>query len=207
LVVDRSNEVAPRLRASRQLIGTEVLSVPSALLRAGPEALANAISLLDPSVVMIHLIDPPHRLVDLLELLHAPVAGSRRKRYILLTTDRGGTSVVRSRVEALVGAQALPVTPDELVEAALTALREQRRTDPAGAVRGEGVTPRRAAELTRREREVLSLLTEGATNGQIAEVLLITQATARFHVASLLGKLGARNRTQAVTLAHRRGWL
>lgn len=62
-------------------------------------------------------------------------------------------------------------------------------------------------ELTPRELDVLALLAEGASNKMIAQRLGISVHTAKFHVGSLLGKLGAASRTEAVTLATRRGIL
>lgn len=59
--------------------------------------------------------------------------------------------------------------------------------------------------LTAREREVLQLLTSGLPNKQIAARLGISAHTVKFHVASLLAKLGASSRTEAVTLGARRG--
>jgi DNA-binding NarL/FixJ family response regulator len=61
--------------------------------------------------------------------------------------------------------------------------------------------------LTAREREVLLLEAEGLPNKAIARELGISEHTAKFHVGSLLGKLGAASRTEAVTLATRRGIL
>jgi LuxR family maltose regulon positive regulatory protein len=55
--------------------------------------------------------------------------------------------------------------------------------------------------LTGREQEVLRLLAEGASNKEIAGQLVVSLATAKKHVASILGKLGAENRTQAVARA------
>ena len=55
--------------------------------------------------------------------------------------------------------------------------------------------------LTAREVEVLRLLAQGKTNKEIAESLVITERTVKFHVSSILDKLGAGNRTEAVTLA------
>jgi DNA-binding CsgD family transcriptional regulator len=62
-----------------------------------------------------------------------------------------------------------------------------------------------AALLTPREREVLALLAEGASNKTIARRLGISVHTAKFHVGSLLDKLDASGRTDAVTHAARRG--
>jgi len=59
--------------------------------------------------------------------------------------------------------------------------------------------------LTSRETEVLELLAEGLSNKGIAARLGISDQTVKFHVASIGGKLGAANRTDAVRLAVRRG--
>jgi DNA-binding CsgD family transcriptional regulator len=61
--------------------------------------------------------------------------------------------------------------------------------------------------LSAREREVLALLIEGAPNKEIARALGIAPRTAKFHVAAVLHKLGARNRVEAATLALREGLL
>ena len=62
-----------------------------------------------------------------------------------------------------------------------------------------------AESLTAREIDVLELLAEGLPNKSIATRLGISDQTVKFHVASICGKLGAANRTQAVRLAVRRG--
>jgi DNA-binding NarL/FixJ family response regulator len=62
-----------------------------------------------------------------------------------------------------------------------------------------------AETLTPRERETLQLLSEGLSNRQIAERLGIGERTAKFHVNSILAKLGAETRTEAVVLAARLG--
>jgi DNA-binding NarL/FixJ family response regulator len=61
--------------------------------------------------------------------------------------------------------------------------------------------------LTAREREVLELVAAGLPNKTIARELGISEHTAKFHVGSLLAKLGAASRTEAVTIATRRGLL
>jgi DNA-binding NarL/FixJ family response regulator len=62
-----------------------------------------------------------------------------------------------------------------------------------------------AEELTARELEVLRLVAAGHGNKEIAARLEISEHTVKFHVASIMGKLGAGSRTEAVTLAIRRG--
>ena len=62
-----------------------------------------------------------------------------------------------------------------------------------------------AEPLTRRESEVLQMLAAGLGNKEIAVQLAISGHTVKFHVASILGKLGAETRTEAVSLGIRRG--
>jgi DNA-binding NarL/FixJ family response regulator len=59
--------------------------------------------------------------------------------------------------------------------------------------------------LTARERDVLQMLSQGLANKEIAARLGISEHTAKFHVASILGKLGASTRTEAISIALRRG--
>jgi predicted ATPase/DNA-binding CsgD family transcriptional regulator len=77
------------------------------------------------------------------------------------------------------------------------AMQAARATSIPGAAADDGLSPR--------EREVLARLVEGASDQEIADALFITRRTASKHVAAILEKLGASNRTSAATIAHRRG--
>jgi DNA-binding NarL/FixJ family response regulator len=67
------------------------------------------------------------------------------------------------------------------------------------------VSQPRPEPLTPRELEVLPLLARGLQNKEIAAALDISQRTAKFHVSSIMGKLGAGNRTEAVSIAAQQG--
>jgi NarL family two-component system response regulator LiaR len=60
-------------------------------------------------------------------------------------------------------------------------------------------------DLTSREREVLALMAQGITNPQIATELFVSRSTVKFHVSSILSKLGAASRTEAVAMALQNG--
>jgi DNA-binding NarL/FixJ family response regulator len=64
-----------------------------------------------------------------------------------------------------------------------------------------------ATVLTGREREVLALVAEGLTNREIGRRLFISEKTASVHLSNLMAKLDVSSRTEAVTVAHRRGLL
>jgi DNA-binding NarL/FixJ family response regulator len=99
------------------------------------------------------------------------------------------------RAAVMAAAQGFTVLPAALAARLLPA----RVAEPV-----EGLDER-PETLTPREREVLELLGQGLSNRRIAERLGISEHTAKFHVASVCGKLGASSRTEAVSRGVRRG--
>ena len=77
----------------------------------------------------------------------------------------------------------------------------------AAKILGQIRSPRRATTLSDRERTVLREVAAGRSTKQIARALGITERTVKFHVSSIMNKLGADNRAQAVAEAARRGLL
>ena len=112
---------------------------------------------------------------------------------------------------ALIAAAARLAAAGYHIVAGVAAVR--RRSVPAATVpdgdhehRSEGAEPGMApVHLSPREAEVLALLAEGAPNKVIARRLDISVHTAKFHVAAILTKLGAANRTDAIATAMRQG--
>jgi DNA-binding NarL/FixJ family response regulator len=113
------------------------------------------------------------------------------------------------RALGLRAALPLHATPGEVasavsaVHAGLLAVHPDALAPPAAAA----AAPAAVLPLTSREREILELIAEGANNRVVAARLAISRHTVKFHVASILAKLGARSRTEAVTLALRTGLL
>jgi DNA-binding NarL/FixJ family response regulator len=90
-------------------------------------------------------------------------------------------------------------TPRAVLSPAVTRqlLDQVGRRLPAAVSRGdEGL-----AQLTEREREVLRMLAAGLSNAEIAEALVVSEATVKSHVSNLLNKLDLRDRVQAVIYA------
>jgi DNA-binding NarL/FixJ family response regulator len=103
----------------------------------------------------------------------------------------------------------LKLSPSEQIVAAVRAvLRGERRYDPAIVIR---LAQMRAAPpgeaLTPRELDVLRLLARGLDNPEIADRLSISRGTVEVHVTHLLSKLRACNRTEAVVVAVRKGFM
>ena len=110
------------------------------------------------------------------------------------------------------GAQALlsrDASPEALAAAAVALSHGLQVTDPALAGVSAAATPEpgSASLLTPREQDVLKLLAEGLPNKGVASRLEVSEHTVKFHVNSIMGKLNAQSRTEAVILATRLGLL
>jgi len=122
--------------------------------------------------------------------------------YDALRAGASGFLLKNSPPEQLVEAVRAVAAGEGLLSAAVTrrVLDEFARRVPGDAVRADAL-----AELTERELEVLRLVAAGLSNREIAERLVITPGTAKTHVSSILMKLSARDRVQAVVIAYESG--
>ena len=124
---------------------------------------------------------------------------------VVLLTDQSVSSMVRQGARGVLPPNATPLEIRAALEAAAAGLlvlpAQEAETWPAPSF----VTT--DATITNREREVLRLLAEGVGNKEIAWRLSITEHTVKFHVSSLMSKLNAGSRTEAVTQGIRRGYV
>lgn len=126
-------------------------------------------------------------------------------RIIMLTTSDSDGEIQRA-LRAGASAYILKSMPkDELLAVIRSVHSGKRHVPPEVAVRlAEHLDQE---DLTGRELEVLQLIQDGYRNKQIADQLAIAETTVNFHIKNLVAKLGANDRTHAVTIALRRGLL
>jgi DNA-binding NarL/FixJ family response regulator len=173
------------------------------------ESAVRAAERLRPDVVLMDVRMPGVNGIDATRRITA--SGDPPKVIILTTFDLDEPLYAALRAGAA-GFLLKDVRPDDLAEAirvvargdALLAPSVTRRlldrftaTEPRPPVRPEAL-----AELTGREMQTLELIARAASNAEIAERLVVTEATVKTHVSSILRKLGLRDRVQAVVLAY-----
>ncbi|MGH2719907.1 MAG: response regulator [Actinomycetota bacterium] len=126
-------------------------------------------------------------------VLEALRAGARG----YLTKDAGAAEI-RQALDRVLGDEVAidPAVQRHLVDAI---------AGGAQAAAGAPAAPALPAGLTPREAEVLSLIAGGLTNGEIAEKLVVSEATVKSHINHLLAKIQVRDRAQAVRWAYRNG--
>jgi NarL family two-component system response regulator LiaR len=155
-----------------------------------------------PDVVLMDLIMPGMGGVATIQALHAAYP---QIQIIALTSYQEGSRVEEALQAGAIGYLIKDVTVEDLAKAIRLAHRGMPVLAPAAAQALVHTVVRRppaiGQDLTERERGVLALLAEGLSNQQIAERLVITTATVKFHTRSIRSKLGTSSRTETVVLA------
>ena len=181
----------------------------------GVEAVALAREL-RPDVVVMDVRMPNRNGIEATRELQAPARGSEHvPRVLMLTTFDIDEYVYEALRAGASGFLLKDATPEELVAAvrvvaagdALLAPSVTRRliSDFARSAPPPPVSQTRLADLTDREREVLTLVGRGMSNSEIASALFIAEQTVKTHVSKVLQKLGLRDRVHAVVLAYDTG--
>jgi DNA-binding NarL/FixJ family response regulator len=178
----------------------------------GSDAVVRARQLL-PDVVLMDIRMP---VLDGISATSRIVAELATRVRVLVLTTFGTDDYVAEALRAGASGFLLKDAPaDELVRAIRVVARGEALLDPAvtrsvisAAVRRRGQDRRlrsRLRELTQRETETLALVARGLSNGEIAESLVVSEATVKTHVGHLLTKLGVRDRVQLVIFAYESG--
>lgn len=151
-----------------------------------------------PDVALMDVNMPVMTGVEALAAIRREVAAAR---IIILTVHEGDEDIRRGIDAGAQGYLLKSVRAEELL-GAIRAVHAGKRWVPEMLL---GRLAEEPAGLTSREREVLLMLARGLTNKDIARVLGVGAGTIKTHVLSILAKLGATDRTEAVTVALQRG--
>ena len=204
LIVDDQGIVRKGIRALlAEVDGMEVLGEASDGLEAVRQAEA-----LHPDVILMDLAMPN---MDGIEAIRQIVARQPKARILALTSFATDDKVFPAIKAGALGYLLKDSQPEDLI----TAIRNVQRGEPflhpsiARKVLDElshpAGSPPTPEPLTGREMEVLQLVSQGLSNQEIAERLVIGDATVRTHIGNILSKLHLANRVQATLYALRKG--
>ena len=178
----------------------------------GEDAVA-AVGRLHPDLVLMDIRMP---VLDGIEATRRIQAASVQTRILILTTFGLDSYVYEALRAGASGFMLKDAPPEEIVAAVRIVANGEALLAPAitravidefarSSPRPAAEAPRAVHELTAREREVFDLMVRGLSNPEICKELVISEATAKTHVARVLQKLGVRDRVQAVIYAYEAG--
>jgi two-component system, NarL family, response regulator LiaR len=160
-----------------------------------------------PDVVLMDLVMPK---MNGAEATEAILKSCPDMKVIALTSYKDQTLVEGALRAGAIGYLLKNVEADDLAKAIRQAYAGQPTLAPEAAqvlIQASRQPYKPGIDLTQREKEVLALLVEGRTNPEIAEILVVTKSTVKFHVSSILHKLQVSTRTEAVAKALQEGLL
>jgi NarL family two-component system response regulator LiaR len=158
---------------------------------------------LQPDIVLMDLMMPKMDGVTATRAIHESwpqiriiaLTSYKEKDYVEGALKAGATSYLLKDVSA-----------DELISAIGRAVQGQPSLSPEAAqvlIQTVSEPSQPGSDMTAREREILALMVEGRSNNEIAESILVSHSTVKFHVSNILSKLGVSSRTEAVAFAIR----
>jgi len=173
----------------------------------GREAVAQAESL-RPDVILMDLVMPE---MDGIAAIRQITTDQPGVRILMLTSFAGDDQVFPAIKAGALGYLLKDSDPEDLLAAVESVYRGEPSLSPAIAqkvlseLKQPSDRPPTPDPLTDREVEVIQLVAKGLSNRDIAERLVVTEATVRAHVSNILSKLHLANRTQAALYALRKG--
>ena len=179
---------------------------------ADGRAAAHRVRSLRPQVVLMDVRMPD---VDGIRATREVLAAAPDVKVMILTTFEQDDYIFGALAAGASGFLLKRTSPEELIEAIrvvaagdslLSPSVTRRVIDRMASQPGpDTASAERLAALTPRECEVLGLVARGFSNAEIAEALVVEESTVKTHVRRMLGKLGLRDRVQAVILAYESG--
>lgn len=155
-----------------------------------------------PDIMVLDVSMPGMDGIETLEKLRAEFPDAR---VLMLTSSEAAEDVMHALRAGALGYVTKEVRRPELVAAIRTVFRGDKAI--SDTIARELAAADEAKAISRRETEVLGLLRQGFTNGEIGRLLGITERTAKAHVAALLLKLNAADRAEAVARGFEKGLL
>jgi NarL family two-component system response regulator LiaR len=158
-----------------------------------------------PDVILMDIIMPG---MDGIQATHAILEQCPQVQIIILTSYPRDNLVQESLEAGAIGYVLKNAQIDELANAVRSAYKGRPTLAPEATkalINAKTGPLKPGGDLSQREREVLALITQGLSNNEIAERLVISPATARHHVSACIQKLDANNRAEAAALAVKHG--
>jgi DNA-binding NarL/FixJ family response regulator len=131
------------------------------------------------------------------------LSGAPRARVIMVTSSEGDVEMERALEGGATGYILKSMPPREVLEAIRKVHAGKKAIPPE--IAAQLANHMSDETLTAREIEILQQVAEGNRNRDIADRLFISEGTVKVHIQHIMGKLGASDRTQAITIAVRRG--
>lgn len=165
-------------------------------------------AILKPDVILMDLVMPE---MDGIQATRRIKAKYPKIQVLMLTSFSDRDHVVPAMKAGAAGYQLKDIEPDDLAEAIRKLMRGENTLHPDATTQLEKenepleLSPHEEHPLTPRERDVLSELTKGKSNREIASSLFVTEKTVKTHISNIFTKLQVQDRTQAALYAVKYG--